>query len=81
VDIKLYNEIPETIGRHDGHCVTLDDDTEGQFFTYGTNAEELFKVMKPILEEFEFLKNANVHLCFTENDKKVRDLEFKMNTL
>lgn len=81
VDMKLYKGIPQTVGSHDGHCVTLDDDTAGQFFTYGNNAEELFKVMKPILDEFDFLKNANVYLSFTENNKEVRNLEFKMNTL
>jgi len=80
VDMKLYKGIQGAIGRHDGHVVTLEDDSEGQFFTYGNNAEELFKVMKPILDEFNFLKNANVHLRFTENNTIVRDLEFKMNT-
>ena len=29
VDIKLFDEIPEEIGRHDGHIVSLEDDTEG----------------------------------------------------
>ncbi len=79
VDIKLFEAIPEAIGRHDGHAVTLEDDTEGQFFTYGTNAEELFKVMKPILDEFDFLKNAAVRLKFTKNNTTVGDLEFKMS--
>ncbi|WP_179349014.1 hypothetical protein [Winogradskyella pacifica] len=79
VDIKLFDEIPEEIGRHDGHIVTLEDDTEGQFFTYGNNAEELFKIMKPILDEFDFLKNAEVYLSFTDNNKIVRNLEFKLS--
>lgn len=79
VDMKLYKGIPQTIGRHDGHCVTLDDDTAGQFFTYGNNAEELFKVMKPILDEFDFLKRAEVYLEFTENGKVIRNLELKLN--
>lgn len=81
VDLRLYKEIPERIGRHDGHIVTLEDDESGAFFTYGNNAEELFKTMKPILDEFDFLKNAEVHLVFTENNKEVRDLEFNMNSL
>ncbi len=78
VDIKLFDEIPEEIGRHDGHAVNMDD-TDGRFFTYGNNAEDLFKAMKPILSEFEFLKNAEVYLEFTENGKVIRDLEFKLN--
>lgn len=78
VDIKLDNAIPKEIGRHDGHEVNMND-TDGCFFSYGKNAEELFKVMKPILKEFDFLKNAYVYLRFTENGKEVRDLEFKLN--
>jgi hypothetical protein len=81
VDKKLFGSIPEAIGYHDGHEVALDDDTEGCFFTYGNNAAELFKIMKPILDEFDFLKNAEVYLRFTENNKIVRDLEFKMSTI
>jgi len=78
VDIRLYKEIPEEIGRHDGHEVNMDD-TDGRFFTYGNNAEELFKVMKPILNEFEFLNEAYVYLRFTENGKVKQDIEFKLN--
>ena len=79
VDIKLFYQILEKIGRHDGHIVTMEDDTQGQFFTYGNNAEELFKTMKPILDEFEFLKNAEVHLSFTDKSKIIRNLEFKLS--
>ena len=81
VDLKLYKSIPENIGRHDGHLVSLEDDTDGQFFSYGKNAEELFNVMKPLVEEFDFLKDADVYLRFTENNKIVRDLEFKMSAI
>lgn len=78
VDMRLFNEIPVKIGSHDGHEVNMDN-TDGRFFTYGNNAEELFKVMKPILCEFEFLKTADVYLRFTENRKEVQHLEFKLN--
>lgn len=54
LDIKPYQEIPDSMGRHDGHLVTLEDDSEGQFFTYENNAEELFKVLKPLLDDFYF---------------------------
>jgi len=57
------------------------DDTDGRFFTYGNNAEKLFKVMQPILSEFKFLKNAYVRLEFTDNGKVIRDLEFNINEL
>jgi hypothetical protein len=56
------------------------DDTHGRFFTYGNNAEELFKLMLPILKEYEFLKNATVQLNFV-NEEHQRDLEFKLSTI
>ena len=35
--------------------------------------------MKPILDEFDFLKNAEVYLSFTVNNKIVRNIEFKLS--
>ena len=61
IDLRLLETIPESVGKHDMHEVALDD-THGRFFTYGKNAGELFKLMLPILREYEFLKNATVHL-------------------
>ena len=78
VDIKLFEQIPEDIGIYDGHEVNMDD-TDGRLFAYGKNAEALFKVMKPLLNEFKFLKDADVYLEFTENGEVVSDLEFKMD--
>ena len=78
VDTKLFENIPEDIGYYDGHEVNMDD-TDGRFFAYGRNAEALFKAIKPILNEFEFLNNADVYLEFTKNDKIVSELEFKLN--
>jgi hypothetical protein len=34
MDIKRHQEILKAIGRHNGHAVTLEDDSEGQFLTY-----------------------------------------------
>jgi hypothetical protein len=78
VDMLLFESIPEDIGRHDGHEVNMDD-TDGQFFIYGNNAEELYKTIEPLLKPFEFLKTANVYLRFTKNGEFESDLEFKMN--
>lgn len=49
------------------------------YFTYGNNVEVLFKIMQPILNEFEFLNDADVYLEFTKNNKIVSELEFKLN--
>lgn len=78
VDQILHTNIPADIGFYDGHEINMDD-TGGCFFVFGNNAEELFKRIKPLLLEFEFLKDANVYLEFTKGLKAVSNLELKLN--
>jgi len=78
VDIKLFKNIPSNIGMYDGHEVNMDS-TYGRLYAYGKNAEALFKVMKPLLNEYEIFKNAKVYLEFTKNGEVISNLEFKMN--
>ena len=75
LDEMLYNEIPEQIGRHDGHEVAMDD-SHGTIFTYGENAETLFKTMQPILNRFDFLNGASVYLEFKVGKKEPIEIEF-----
>lgn len=77
VNARLFKEIPKAIGQHDGHIVNIDD-TNGQFYTYGVNAEDLFKVMKPILMDFKFLKESIIYLRFAKDGEQTKDLEFKL---
>ena len=79
IDVKLINLIPESIGRYDMHEVAMDD-SHGRFFTYGKNAEKLFKIMLPVLKEYDFLQKATVYLNFVDGDKE-RDLEFKLSSI
>lgn len=79
IDMRLIELIPEEFGRHDMHEVAMDD-TSGRFFTYGKNAETLFKWMLPVLREYDFLKEAIVHLNFVREGKE-RDLEFKLSSI
>ena len=79
IDVKLINLIPESIGRYDMHEVAMDD-SHGRFFTYGKNAEKLFKIMLPVLKEYDFLQNATVYLNFVDGDKE-RDFEFKLSSI
>ncbi len=78
VDLLLFNKIPEDIGSHDGHEINMDD-TDGRFFTYGKNAEELFILMKPLLQPFDFLQKAEVCLRFNKADGTYSELKFKLN--
>jgi len=78
LDIKLYKYIPKEVGRYDGHEIAMDD-SHGTLFAYGNNAEKLFKTMKPILSEYDFLNEARVYLCFNKDDETISNLEFIMN--
>tara|TARA_R110000868_G_scaffold293594_4_gene554055 strand:+ start:565 stop:918 length:354 start_codon:yes stop_codon:yes gene_type:complete len=79
IDSRLIKLIPEELGNHDMHEVAMDD-TNGRFFTYGKNAGKLFKLMLPVLKEYDFLKNAKVCLNFKDGNKE-RDLEFKLSSV
>ncbi|OBX25060.1 hypothetical protein LX77_00790 [Gelidibacter algens] len=77
-DLMMFDTIPEDIGRYDGHEVNMDD-TDGRLFAYGRNAEELFKLMRPMLLQFDFLQKAMVYLRFNKEDGTHNELEFKLN--
>lgn len=76
LDMRLFEELPAEIGRHDGHEVAMDD-THGTLYSYGKNAEKLFKAMQPILNDFDFLDGATVHLTFLKEDKTVSEIDFE----
>lgn len=78
LDMKFFESIPKEIGRYDGHEIAMDD-SHGTLFAYGNNAEKLFKTMQPILNEFDFLNEARVYLCFNKDDESISELEFIMN--
>lgn len=77
VDVMMFENIPEEVGGYDGHEVNMDD-TDGRLFAYGRNAEELFKLMKPMLQQFDFLKEAMVCLRFNKEDGSHSELEFRL---
>ncbi len=79
VDLRLIELIPENLGAHDMHEIDMNE-TKGRFFTYGSNAGDLFRIMLPVLKAYEFLRNASVSLIFL-NGEEVRDLEFNLSTI
>lgn len=78
VAAMMFDNIPEDIGRYDGHEVNMDD-TDGKLFAYGRNAEELFKLMQPMLQQFDFLNKAVIYLRFNKDDGTYSELEFSLN--
>lgn len=77
VDAMMFDNIPEDIGTYDGHEVNMED-TDGRLFAFGRNAEELFKLMQPMLLQFDFLHKAMVFLRFNKEDGTHTELEFKL---
>lgn len=78
LDMRLFEEIPTEIGRHDGHEVAVDD-THGNLFSYGENARELFLTMRPILNDSDFFDGATVHLTFRKEDKTFSEIDFEFH--
>lgn len=61
---KLESVITENqVGEYDGHEIAVDY-SDGILYMYGPNAELIFKVIKPTLESFDFMKGAFVRLRF-----------------
>lgn len=79
IDAKLMRIIPMELGQHDMHEIALDN-SYGRFFSYGKNAEQLFKCMLPVLEVYDFLHEATVQLNFKGGDVE-RDIEFKLSSV
>ena len=77
VDAMMFDNISEDIGRYDGHEVNKND-TDGRLFAYGINAEVLFKLMRPILLQFDFLQRVMVYLRFNNEDGTHSELEFRL---
>ena len=65
---KLEDKLEKIIsdnkaGEYDGHEIAMDY-SDGFLYMYGTNAEELFKIVKPILDQTDFMKGAIAKLRF-----------------
>jgi len=51
------------VGEYDGHEIA-EDGSDGFFYMYGPDAEVLYRVIGPILEESSFMRGATVTLWF-----------------
>ena len=62
---KLEQLIKESnVGEYDGHEIAMDY-SDGTLYMYGPDAYRLFNVIKPTLEEAEFMKGAKAVLCYS----------------
>ena len=78
LDEKLNKAIKEKgVGYYDGHEINLDM-SDGSLYMYGPNAEELFKAVKPILEETDFTKNAVAYLRFGNPGSDALEIEVEI---
>ncbi|MBA3681722.1 MAG: hypothetical protein H0W73_11250 [Bacteroidetes bacterium] len=78
LEIKLIKAISDAnVGDYDGHEVALDD-TDATLFMYGPNAENLFKAIKPLLEETSFMNGAIANLIFGPAGTKAPMIEVEI---
>jgi hypothetical protein len=53
------------VGKYDGHDVA-EDGSDGSFYMYGPDAEALYRVISPLLEQSSLMRGATVTLWFGE---------------
>jgi hypothetical protein len=76
---KLEYAINEKrLGEYDGHEIAIDM-TDGILYMYGANAEELFKTVKPVLEETDFTKGAMATLRFGGPGSGAKEIEVQID--
>jgi hypothetical protein len=64
-------------GYYDGHEMAMDN-SHGRLFMYGSNSEKLYKKIKSVLDETDFLKGASAYLQFESNGPNPLTLELKV---
>ena len=76
---KLHLALDQTdIGYHDGHEIAMDD-SHGRLFLYGSNAEQVYKLIEPILFAVDWMDGAKVYLRFGDaDDDKAKEIEFTL---
>lgn len=78
LDHKLDKIIKERgVGYYDGHEINLDM-SDGTLYMYGPKAEELFKAVKPVLEETDFTKTAIARLRFGKPGSGAMEIEVEI---
>jgi hypothetical protein len=51
------------VGEYDGHALPADG-SEGRYFVFGPDAEEIYRVIAPVLEASSLMRGATVTLWF-----------------
>ena len=75
---KLEKIIKEKgVGEYDGHEIAVDM-SDGFLYMYGVNAEELFKTVKPILEQTDFTRGALARLRFGGPEPGAKEIEIEI---
>ena len=67
----------EGVGEYDGHEIAVNY-SDGFLYMYGSNAEALFKTVRPLLEQIEFMKEATAKLRFGPPEDGVREITVKI---
>ncbi|MEH6658410.1 hypothetical protein [Leeuwenhoekiella marinoflava] len=68
----------EGVGEFDGHEIALDL-SDGFLYMYGSDAELLFKAVRPFLQQTTFMKEATALLRFGPPEDGVKEIRFNIN--
>ncbi len=69
--------LENNIGEYDGHEIAVDY-SHGFLYLYGPNAEILFKGIRPILKDSDFLQGAIAKLRFGPPENGVKEIEVEI---
>ncbi|HVA93427.1 MAG TPA: hypothetical protein VNI36_00850 [Candidatus Dormibacteraeota bacterium] len=55
--------VDAAVGQYDGHIIAVDG-SDAKYCMYGPDAEALFRVIQPLLEQSSFMRGAKVTLWY-----------------
>ena len=80
LESKLESEIERLgLGEYDGDEIAIDL-SDGMFFMYGPNADDLFNGIKPILQKTAFTRNAKVKLRYGPPEDGVKEIYVQVHS-
>jgi len=69
---KIFEQHPQ-LGDYDGNEIAIDY-SDGTFFFYGPGAQKIFDAIKPVLQQTNFMKGADVTLRFGPPEEGVKEI-------
>ncbi|MES2773276.1 MAG: hypothetical protein V4722_03780 [Bacteroidota bacterium] len=72
---KVFEETQ--LGEYDGNDIAIDN-SDGNLYMYGPDAENIFNAIKPVLKLTPFMKGAKVTLRYGPPEDGVKEIVFDL---